>query len=81
MVGEIRAKIKKCPRLLVAPAIENSPRHHQIQKQIHDLDGVYPIEPATRVRLQHLADAGEDPRHSQGQNDRNEDGEITERVH
>jgi hypothetical protein len=32
-----------------------------------DPDGVDPIKPATRARLQHLADAGQDPRHSQGE--------------
>jgi len=33
MVGnQDKDKKEKCPRLLVAPAIENPPRHHQIQK-------------------------------------------------
>jgi hypothetical protein len=42
---------------------------------------MHPIKPSTRARLQHLADAGQNPRHSQGQNDGNEDREITERIH
>ena len=72
---------QKRPWLLITPAIENPPCHHQIEKKIRYPDGMHPIKPATRARLQHFADAGEDPCHAQGQDNRNEDGEVTEWIH
>ena len=40
-----------------------------------------PIDAATRTRLQHFPDAGENTGHPQGQNNGDEDGEIAKRVH
>ena len=40
-----------------------------------------PIEAAARTRLQHFPEAGENARHPQGQDNGDEDGKITERVH
>src|SRR6266571_915524 len=72
---------EKSPRLLVAPAVEDPPRDNQIQEKIDDPEGVHPINAPMRARLQHFADASEHARHAQRENDRDENGEVTERIH
>ena len=49
---------QKRPRLLIAPAIENPPSDDQIDKQVHDPDGVNPINATVCACLQHFSHAG-----------------------
>jgi len=40
----------KCPRLLVAPAVEDPPGDHEVQEEVNDPDEVHPIDAMPRCR-------------------------------
>jgi hypothetical protein len=63
---------EKRPSLLVAPAIEDPPGEHEIEKEICNPNNVDLVNAFPRARLEHFSDAGEHTRHAQGKDDRDE---------